>query len=122
MHCCDDMNTYVFLTKGEQDQFMDENDGFMLETDETLSSEMEEFRKGYRNAIMQFQNKYNLRSRTTHAEPPKTNPTKELRMNTPSSSQPKKDNSARDATEKEKSKEESLKKSWRRVRKRESKR
>jgi hypothetical protein len=61
MHCCDDTNTYVFLTKGEHDQFMDVNDGFMLENDDTLSSETKEFRKGYHNAIMQFQKKYNLR-------------------------------------------------------------
>jgi hypothetical protein len=52
MHCCDDTNTYVFLAKGEHDQFMDLNDGFMLENDDTLSSEMKEFRKRYHNAIM----------------------------------------------------------------------
>jgi hypothetical protein len=55
----------MFLTKGEHDQFMDVNDGIMLETEDTLSSEMKEFKKGYHNAIMQFQKKYNLRSRKT---------------------------------------------------------
>jgi hypothetical protein len=89
---------------------MDVNDGFMFETDDMLYLETEEFRKGYHNAIMQFQNKYNLRSRKTPVEPPKTNPTKEHQANTPSSSQSKKDNSIRDTTEKRKSKEESLKK------------
>jgi len=57
MHCCDDKNTRVFLTKGEHDQYMSENDNIMLETDDTLSWEMEEFKKGYRNAIIQFQKK-----------------------------------------------------------------
>jgi hypothetical protein len=77
MHCFHDTNTYVFLTKGEKNQFMGVNDGFMLETDDTLSSEKNEFRKGYHNAIMQFQKKYNLRSRKMHAGPPNTNPTKD---------------------------------------------
>jgi hypothetical protein len=69
MHCSDNVNTHVFLTKGEHDQLLDENDGFMLETDDMLSSEMEEFKKGYHNAIMQFQNQYNLRSKKTSADP-----------------------------------------------------
>jgi hypothetical protein len=72
MHCCDDTDTHMFLTKGEHDQFMDANDGIMLETDDTLSSETKEFRKGYHNAIMQFQKKYNLRSRKASAEPQQT--------------------------------------------------
>jgi hypothetical protein len=38
---------------------MSENDDIMLETDDTLSWEIEEFRKGYHNAIMQFQKEYN---------------------------------------------------------------
>jgi hypothetical protein len=59
---------------------------------------------------MQFQKQYNLRSKKAPAELPKANPTRELQMNTPSSSQPKKDNSVRDVMEKGKSKEESLKK------------
>jgi hypothetical protein len=89
---------------------VDVNDGFTLDTDDTLSSETKEFRNGYHNAIMQFQKKYNLKSINTPTEPPKTNPTKETQTNTPSSSQPKEDNSARDAKEKGKSNEESLKK------------
>jgi hypothetical protein len=52
MHCCDNTNTYMLLTKGEHDQFMDANDGFMLENDDTLSLETKEFRKGYHNIIM----------------------------------------------------------------------
>jgi hypothetical protein len=39
MHCCDDTETNVFLTKGEHDQFMDANDEFMQENDDMLSSE-----------------------------------------------------------------------------------
>jgi hypothetical protein len=31
MHCCDDKNPHVFLTKGEHDQYMRENDDMMLE-------------------------------------------------------------------------------------------
>jgi hypothetical protein len=45
----------MFLTKGEHDQFMDAHDEFMHENDDMLSSEIKEFRKGYRNAIMQLQ-------------------------------------------------------------------
>jgi hypothetical protein len=106
MHCCDDKDTRVFLTKGEHDQYMRENDDIMLETDDTLSWEMEEFRKGYHNAIMQFQKKYNLRSRKASTEPQQTNPIREPLADTPSTSRPKKDNPTKDATEKGKSKEE----------------
>jgi hypothetical protein len=74
---CDDMNKYVFLTNGENDKFMDANDGFLMDIDDTLSSKTKEFKKGYHNVIMQFQKKYNPRSRNTSAEPSKTNPTKE---------------------------------------------
>jgi hypothetical protein len=42
--------------------------------------------------------------------PPKANPTRELKINTPYSSQPKKDNSTKDAMDKGKSKEEPPKK------------
>jgi hypothetical protein len=45
----------VFITKGEHDQFMDANDKFMQENDDMLSSEKEEFGKGYHNAIMKLQ-------------------------------------------------------------------
>jgi hypothetical protein len=63
MHCCDDKNPRVFLTKSEHDRYMRRNedfaletdDGMILETDDAPSWEMEEFRKGYQNAIMQFQ-------------------------------------------------------------------
>jgi hypothetical protein len=62
MHCCDDKNPHVFLTKREHDQYMiqtedfalETNDGMILETYDALSWEMEEFKKGYQNAIMQF--------------------------------------------------------------------
>jgi hypothetical protein len=77
MHCCDDKDTCVFLTKGEHDQYMSENFDIMMETDDTLSSETEEFRKGYHNAIMQFQKKYNLRNRKASIEPQQTNPIRE---------------------------------------------
>jgi hypothetical protein len=52
MYFCDDMDTCVFLNKGEHDQYMRENDDILLDTDDTLSWEMEEFKKVYRNAIM----------------------------------------------------------------------
>jgi hypothetical protein len=70
MHYCDDTNMHVFLIKGEHDQFMDVNDGIMLDTDDTFSSETEEFRKGYHNAIIQFQKKCNMRSKNTFVKPP----------------------------------------------------
>jgi hypothetical protein len=62
MHCCDDKNPRVFLTKSEHDRYMIQNDDFMLEiddalfgeTDDAFSWETEEFRKGYQNSIMQF--------------------------------------------------------------------
>jgi hypothetical protein len=110
MHCCDDTETNVFLTKEEHDQFMDANDKFMQDNDDMLSLETKEFRKGYHNAIMQLQKQYNLRSKKVPANLPKENPTRELQINTPSSSQPKKDNSTKDAMEKGKSKEEPPKK------------
>jgi hypothetical protein len=69
MHCCDDKNMHVFFTKGEHDQYMRENDDIMLEMDGTLSWEIEEFRKGYHNTIMQFQKQYNLRSKKAPTEP-----------------------------------------------------
>ena len=39
MHCCDDTETNMFLTKGEHDQFMDANNEFMQENDDMLSQE-----------------------------------------------------------------------------------
>jgi hypothetical protein len=90
----------VFLTKGEHDQFMDVHDEFMQENDDMLSSEKKEFRKGYHNAIMQLQKQYNLRSKKVPANIPKANPIRGLQTNTPSSSQPKKDNSIRDVMDK----------------------
>ena len=89
---------------------MDANDKFMQENDDMLSSEKEEFGKGYHNAIMQLQKQYNLRSKRAPANLPKANPIRELQINTPSSSQPKKDNSTKDTMEKGKYKEESPKK------------
>jgi ribonuclease HI len=110
IHCCDDVETYVFLTKEEHDKFMDENDKFMQENDDMLSMETKEYKKGYQNAIMQFQKQYNLRNKKVLANPQKGNPTKEPQANLPSSSQPKKDSSAKDALEKGKQKEEPPKK------------
>jgi hypothetical protein len=101
----------VFLMKGEHDQYMRENDDIMLETDDTLSWETKEFRKGYHNAIMQFQKKYNLRSkkassRKSHKGASTENPIRKPPADTPSTSRLKQDNLTKDATEKEKSKEE----------------
>jgi hypothetical protein len=64
------------------------------------------FNKGYQTIILQLQKQYNLRRKKVPANPPKANPTREIQINIPSSSQPKKDNSAKDAMEKVKSKEE----------------
>jgi hypothetical protein len=55
---------------------MRENNNFVLETDDApfceindvLSWETKEFRKGYHNTIMQFQNQYNLRRERVFAE------------------------------------------------------
>jgi hypothetical protein len=110
MHCCDDTKTNVFLTKEEHDQFMNANDKFMQDNDDMLSMETKDFKKGYQNAIMQLQKQYNLRSKKVPTNPPKGNPTRKIRINTPSSSQPMKDSSTKDAMEKEKSKEEPPKK------------
>jgi hypothetical protein len=49
MHCCDDKNLRVFLTKSEHDSYMRKNDDVMLEkddawfgeTNDTLSWDME---------------------------------------------------------------------------------
>jgi hypothetical protein len=69
MHIFIDTDTHVFLEKGENDQYMSENDDIMMETDDALSWKTKEFRKGYHNAITQFQKKYNLRSRKVSTEP-----------------------------------------------------
>jgi hypothetical protein len=108
MHCCDDKNPCVFLTKREHDQYMSRNDNFMLEiddawigeTNDVLSWEMEEFKKGYQNAIMQFQKKYNLGRKEASIEPQQTNPIRK----------PPVDSMTKDVMEKPKSKEEALKK------------
>jgi hypothetical protein len=39
MHCCDNKNPWVFLTKREHDQYMSQNDDFMLEIDDALFRE-----------------------------------------------------------------------------------
>jgi hypothetical protein len=119
MHCCDDKNPRVFLTKSEHDRYMSQNedfaletdDGMILETDDAPSWEMEEFKKGYQNAIMQFQKKYNLWSKDVPVEPKQTDSVKKPTMDTPSTSRPRPDSAAKDATEKVKSKEEVPKKS-----------
>jgi ribonuclease HI len=109
---------HVFLTKREHDRYMSQNDDFMLETDDAwfgetddvLSWETKEFRKGYQNAIMQFQKKYNLRNKEAHTEAQQTNPIRKPLVDTPSTSRPRPDNMTKDATEKAKSKEEAPKK------------
>jgi hypothetical protein len=60
--------------------------------------------------LCSFRNNIHLRSKKVPANPPKGNPTRELQINTPSSSQPKKDSSTKDAMEKGKFKEEPPKK------------
>jgi hypothetical protein len=118
MHCCDDKNPRVFLTKREHDRYMRKNDDFVLETDDDMILEMddapswetEEFRKGYQNAIMQFQKKYNLWSKDAPAEPQQTNPIRKPPVDTPSTSRQKARQPTKDATEKAKSKEEAPKK------------
>jgi hypothetical protein len=92
--------------KGEHDQYMNRNDDIILETDDMLSWETKEFRKGYHNAIMKFQTQYNLRRRKTSTEPQQMNPIREPQVDTPSMSRPKKDNPTKDATKKGNSKEE----------------
>jgi hypothetical protein len=42
---------------------VDANDKFMHENDDLMSMESDEYRKGYRNSIMQFQKQYHLRSK-----------------------------------------------------------
>jgi hypothetical protein len=34
MHCCDEKNPRMFLTKGEHDQYMRENNDFVMEIDD----------------------------------------------------------------------------------------
>jgi len=68
MNFCDEKDTHVFLKKGKCDQYMSGNDDIMLKTNDTLSWEIEELRKGYRNAIMKFQKKYNLGRRNMSKE------------------------------------------------------
>jgi len=48
------------------------DDACIGETDETLSWETEEFKKGYQNAIMQFKKRYNLRSKESSTKPQHT--------------------------------------------------
>jgi hypothetical protein len=59
---------------------------------------------------MQFQKKYNLSSKEASTEPQQTNPVRKPPVDTPSTSQLRLDNKTKDATEKAKSKEETLKK------------
>jgi hypothetical protein len=77
MHCCDNKDMHVFLTKGEHDQYMIKNDDIMMEMDDMLSWETNKFKKGYNDVIMQFQKKYNLRRKKESMEPQQTNPIKE---------------------------------------------
>jgi hypothetical protein len=118
MHCCDDKNLCVFLKKIEHDRYMRKNDDFVLDTnddmilkmDDALSWETKEFRKGYQNAIMQFQKKYNLRSKDAPAKPQQMNPIRKLLEDTPSTSRPRPDSTTKDMMEKDNSKEEAPKK------------
>jgi hypothetical protein len=84
---------------------MDANEIFMQDEEERLSVEREDYQAGLQDAIMQFQRQYNLQIREClktlpkgnppKGNPPKGNPTKEAQNNIPSSSQPKKDSSAK---------------------------
>jgi hypothetical protein len=94
MHCCDDKNPRVFLTKSEHDRFMNTNDEFMLETDDDMileiddasSWETKDFRKGYQNSIIQFQKKYNLWSKDAPVKLQQMNPIRNPSVDTPSTS------------------------------------
>jgi hypothetical protein len=106
MNCCDDKETKVFLTKEEHDQFMDASEIFLQGEEERVSVEREDYETGLKNAIMQFQRKYNLRNQKIPPNPPKGNPPKgnptiEAQSNIPSSSQPKKDSSTKYSTAKD---------------------
>jgi hypothetical protein len=87
---------------------MNQNGDFMLETDDALFGETndaffwetEEFRKGYQNAIMQFQKKYTIRNKEVHTEAQQKNPIRKLLVDTPSTNQPRSDNMTKDVTEK----------------------
>jgi hypothetical protein len=52
-----------------KDFTLETDDGMILETDDAPSWETEEFKKGYQNAIMQFQKKYNLWSKDVPVKP-----------------------------------------------------
>jgi hypothetical protein len=92
------------------DFVLETDDDMILETDDALSWETEEFRKGYHNAIMQFQKKYNLWSKDTPVESQQTNPIRKPLVETPSKSRPRLDNVTKEAMEKAKSKEDAPKK------------
>jgi hypothetical protein len=50
----------VFFTKEEHDEFMDANEIFMQDEEESLSVEREYYQTGLQNVIMQFQRQYNI--------------------------------------------------------------
>jgi hypothetical protein len=91
MHCFDEKNPPVFLTKSVHDRYMSQNEEFALETndgmilkiDDAPSWEMDEFKKGYQNAIMNSQKKYNLWSKDAPAEPKQTDSVKQPEADTP---------------------------------------
>jgi hypothetical protein len=57
-----------------EDFMLETNDAWIGETDDVLSWETKEFRKGYQNAIMQFQKKYNCGRKEASTEPQQANP------------------------------------------------
>ena len=57
---CDNKETQVFFTKEEHDQLMDASEILLQDEEEMVSIEREYYETGLKNAIMQFQRKYNL--------------------------------------------------------------
>jgi hypothetical protein len=118
MHCCDDKNPCVFLTKSEHDRYMSQNEDFALETNDGMILKTDdaplwktgEFKKGYQNAIMQFQKKYNLWSKDAPIESRQTDSMNGPIADAPSTSQPRLESAAKDATEKANLKQEIPKK------------
>jgi hypothetical protein len=72
---------------------------FMQENNDELK-EKEDYRKGYHNAIMEFQKQYNLKNKKTVANPPK-----DPKADMPSSSHQEKDLPKKDTLDKGKQKE-----------------
>jgi hypothetical protein len=94
MHCYDDQNPCMFLTKSEHDQYISRNkdfvpyvdDDMIIEIDDVSSWEMKYFSLGYQNAIMKLQKKYNLWRKDLPTESQQMNPIRNPSVDTPSTS------------------------------------